>query len=81
MKHVLDKLGEADCLADTCHVAVSATTAIVLLWEQIKAAVDALTAFCVLDPSKISQGGRAYLGTQTKGRKRRREQNVKGMPR
>ena len=46
----------------SCGVNISATTPVVLLASQIKAAFAALLSTCIENPIRSSQGGRAYYG-------------------
>ena len=48
----------------TCGVVVSALVAVVLQWEQIKAAVNELIEICVNNPNSASIGGKAFWGPQ-----------------
>ena len=50
------------CLLDTCFVAIFSEIAILLTWNQIRAAVGAIINMCVQNPIQTSQGGRAYYG-------------------
>ena len=62
--------------SNSCYLAVSASTDIVLSWQQIRAAVEALLVICVMHPLSSPQGGRAYYKTQPKmleGRRRKRD--------
>ena len=46
----------------SCSVAISSSIPILLTWQQIRLAISALIGVCVLDPLKMTQGGRAYYG-------------------
>lgn len=50
--------------SNTCYLAISASVALLLTWEQIRAAVSALMNVCVQHPFGNPQGGRAYYGHQ-----------------
>ena len=50
---------------NTCYLAISATVAIVLNWDQIRLAASALMNTCVQNPFQAAQGGRAYFGSPT----------------
>ena len=62
----------------TCNLAITATTAIVLTWQQIRAALSTLVTICVDNPTSAPQGGRAFYGTTPpttlwSGRRRKRQ--------
>ena len=66
---------------DECTVAVSATSSIVITWNQIKLALEGLLLSCVSAPWQSSIGGRAYFGAQdspTFGRVKRDNTNYTG---
>ena len=48
---------------EDCYLAITASIALVLTWQQIKAALDTLLNSCVNRPYSASQGGRAFFGT------------------
>ena len=50
--------------SNTCYLAISASVALLVTWEQIRAAVSALMSVCVQHPFGPPQGGRAYYGPQ-----------------
>ena len=65
--------------SNTCYLAISATIAIVLNWNQIRTAVAALTAMCVQAPFGPPQGGRAYYQPpQRISRRRERRDDLTG---
>ena len=49
---------------DECNIAVSATSSIVITWNQIKLALEGLLLSCVYAPWQSSIGGAAYFGPQ-----------------
>ena len=62
--------------SDSCYLAISASTDLVLSWQQIRAAVEALLAICIMHPYSSPQGGRAYYQVQPsmiEGRRRKRD--------
>lgn len=64
--------------SNTCYLAISASVALLITWEQIRAAVSALMNVCVQHPFGPPQGGRAFYGHQpppqaVSGRKVKRE--------
>ena len=71
--------------SNTCYLAVSAATSIVLTWAQIRTAVSTLMNVCVENPLKAAQGGRAYYAASSapqihgRGGKRRRAQGDTGL--
>ena len=65
--------------SNTCYLAISAFTSLVLTWEQIRAAATTLISVCTQNPWQAPQGGRAYGGPQpqrTSGRSRERKTRV-----
>ena len=65
----------------TCNLAITATTALVLTWEQIRAAVSTLLSICVDNPYDSSQGGRAFYGAppMTASNRRIRKRQISGL--
>ena len=60
---------------NTCYLAISASVALVLTWQQIRVALDALLNICVANPLVTPRGGRAFYGSpaparQVSGRKK-----------
>ncbi|MCJ1239275.1 hypothetical protein MMC14_007269 [Varicellaria rhodocarpa] len=45
---------------NTCNTAITSSIDLILTWEQVRVALAALVAACVLQPSKWSHGGRAF---------------------
>ena len=60
---------------NSCYLAITASVALVLTWEQIRAAVNSLFNVCVNHPYNPVQGGRAFYKPprQVSGRKKRRD--------
>lgn len=60
---------------NSCYLAITASVALVLTWEQIRAAVNSLFNVCVHHPYNPVQGGRAFYKPprQVSGRKKRRD--------
>lgn len=54
-------------LVDSCNVVIAASTAIILTWEQVKAALETLINFCVENPSRPSVGGAAHYALHPPG--------------
>ena len=68
--------------SNTCYLAISATITVVLIWQQIQAALAALMNTCVQHPYQPPQGGRAYYGSHRvypSGRKNKRQSNFTGL--
>ena len=61
--------------SNTCYLAISAVQHVVLNWDQIRAATDALINLCVQHPFLPSTGGRAYYAPPNRSRSRRKRQN------
>lgn len=61
--------------SNTCYLAISAATSVVLTWAQIRTAVSTLMNVCVANPLKAAQGGKAYYSASSAapihGKKRR----------
>ena len=51
---------------NTCYFAISATTALIVNWDQIRAALLTLINVCVRNPLQPSKGGRAHWGAPPK---------------
>ena len=66
---------------DTCNLALSATVAVTLTWNQIQTALAALLNLCVSHPLYPSQGGRAFFGHPSPpiGRKKEKRDDITGM--
>lgn len=60
---------------NSCYLAITASVALVLTWEQIRAAVNSLFNVCVHHPYNPVQGGRASYKPprQVSGRRKRRD--------
>ena len=58
------------CLVDTCFVAISASVAILLDWNQVRTAVSTIMNICIQNPIQPSQGGRAYYKSASRTRRR-----------
>ncbi|KAL9119818.1 MAG: hypothetical protein Q9187_003625 [Circinaria calcarea] len=70
--------------SNTCYLAITATTNMVLTWAQITTALSTLVNVCVRNPVKwTAKGGRAYYGHQApfrlSGRPRKREDALTGL--
>ena len=52
--------------SNSCYLAISASANLILTWQQIRAAVEALLVICVMQPFNSPQGGRAYYKVQSK---------------
>ena len=50
--------------SNTCYLAVTASVALVLTWEQIRTALSTLMAICIQHPFHAPQGGRARFRSQ-----------------
>ena len=53
---------------NTCYLAISASVALVLTWQQVHVALDALLNICVANPLVGSRGGRAFYGSPAPSR-------------
>ena len=77
---------EKSFVENTCRVTVEASTTVVLIWDQIKIALDALINLCVGNPLKGARGGRAFYGVQSEaaleaaiiGRRKKKRRRKKG---
>ena len=49
---------------DTCNIGISASSAVILTWQQLTAAINGLVEICVNNPLITAIGGRAYHGDQ-----------------
>ena len=58
--------------SNTCYLAISAPSSIVLQWQQIRTAVATLMNICVQHPFQASQGGRAYSNVPAKVKNKQR---------
>ena len=66
---------------NSCYLAVTASTALTLTWQQIRVALDTLLHACIENPVSTSSGGRAFygapkspLGTNGNFKNRRRDE-------
>ncbi|KAL9103729.1 MAG: hypothetical protein Q9187_008975, partial [Circinaria calcarea] len=60
----------------SCNVVIAASTAIILTWEQVKAALETLIDVCVENPSRPSIGGVARYESHpptTRGNRKNRK--------
>lgn len=66
---------------NSCYLAITASVALVLTWEQIRAAVNALFHACVQHPYNPVQGGRAFYKPPRPvgGRRTRRDGTPSGL--
>ncbi|MCJ1223791.1 hypothetical protein MMC12_000434 [Toensbergia leucococca] len=67
--------------SNTCNLALSATVAVTLTWNQIQTALAALLNLCVSHPLYPSQGGRAFFGHPSPpiGRKKEKRDDITGL--
>ena len=63
---------------NTCFLAISSTSSIILTWTQIQTAVEALVNICIQAPVEAASGGRAFY-EQTPAKRTNRERRDGGI--
>ena len=74
--------------SNTCYLAISASTPMLLSWDQVKTALGTLMSICIQNPTHPAQGGRAYyhqavagqaVAVSKEGNRRKRQADHTGL--